>query len=392
MSADFPSPSAADTRRPSRMIQLLAGSVLLFGLWASVFEIDQTVRAQGQLIPGARTQVVQAVDGGVLSEIRVQEGERVKAGDVVAVLEPDRARAAYDESAAKFAALQVALRRAQAEAAQARPDFGPLARQHPALVAAQQQLWQQRKQGLQHSLAGLEQSLALAQEELAMNESLHASGDTSRVELLRARRQVAELQARLDEVRNKYLQDARAEAAKLEEELLSQGYRQAERGNVLEHTALTSPLDGVVKLLRVNTVGGVLRAGDEILQISPTEGELLLEVRINPADIGQLRAGQDVQLRLDAYDYTIFGSLEGELVYLSSDTLSEQGPNGQSQSFYRGRVRIRPESIARHPKLSQAELKPGMTASADIRTGQRSVLTYLIKPLARAFGGAMNER
>lgn len=392
MSPDFHTHAAADTRGHSRMIHLLAGGVVMFGLWASVFEIDQSVRAQGQFIPGARTQVVQAVDGGVLSEIRVQEGDRVKTGDVVAVLEPDRARASYDESVAKLAALQTALLRAKAEAAQVRPDFGPLAQRHPALVAAQRQLWEQRKRGLDESLAALQQNLLLAQEELAMNESLYATGDTSRVELLRARRQVAELQARTAELRNKYLQDARAEAAKLEEELLSQGYRQAERGNVLEHTELTSPQDGVVKLLRVNTVGGVLRAGDEILQISPTEGELLLEVRINPADIGQLRVGQIAQLRLDAYDYTIHGSLEGELVYLSSDTLSEQAPSGQSQTYYRGRVRISPEAAVRNPKLAALELRPGMTASVDIRTGQRSVLTYLIKPLARAFGGALNER
>lgn len=392
MSPDFHPQAATDTRRPARMIHLLAGSLLVFGLWASVFEIDQAVRAQGQLIPGARTQVVQAVDGGVLSEIRVQEGDRVKAGTIVAVLEPDRARAAYDESGAKLAALQAALLRAKAEAAEVKPDFGSLAQRHPALVAAQLQLWGQRRRGLDESLSALQQSLALAQEELVMNESLYASGDTSRVELLRARRQVAELQARMSELRNKYLQEARAEAARLEEERLSQGYRQAERGNVLEHTALTSPLDGVVKLLRVNTVGGVLRAGDEILQISPSEGELLLELRINPADIGQLRVGQSAQLRLDAYDYTVHGSLEGELVYLSSDTLSEQGPNGQSQTYYRGRVRISPEAAARNPKLAALDLRPGMTASVDIRTGQRSVLTYLIKPLARAFGGALNER
>lgn len=392
MKPDSHSLVAIDTRRHSSTIYLLAGGMLVFGLWASVFEIDQTVRAQGQFIPGARTQVVQAVDGGVLSEIRVQEGDRVKAGDVVAVLEPDRARASYDESVAKLAALQVALLRAQAEATGARPDFGSFAQDHPALVAAQRQLWDQRKRGLEETLAAMKHSLRLAQEELAMNESLFATGDTSRVELLRARRQVAELQARMTEVRNKYLQEARAEAARLEEERLSQGYRQAERGNVLEHTELTSPQDGVVKLLRVNTVGGVLRAGDEILQISPTEGELLLEIRINPADIGQLRVGQTAQLRLDAYDYTIHGSLDGELVYLSSDTLSEQAANGQSQTYYRGKVRISPEAAIRNPKLATLDLRPGMTASVDIRTGQRSVLTYLIKPLARAFGGAMNER
>lgn len=391
MNADI-RPSYLSDARPSRMIFTLTSCVLVFGLWASVFEIDQAVRAMGQFIPGARTQVIQAVDGGVLSEIRVQEGDRVKAGAVVAVLERDRARAAYDESGAKLAALQTALRRARAEAAGAAPDFGPLAQRYPVLALAQRQLWAQRKLGLDESLAALQQSLALAQEELAMNESLFATGDTSRVELLRARRQVAELQARMTELRNKYLHDARSEAAKLEEELLSQGYRQAERGNILEHTELTAPQDGVVKLLRVNTVGGVLRTGDEILQISPTEGDLLLEIRINPSDIGQLRVGQSAQLRLDAYDYTIYGALEGKLVYLSSDTLSEQGANGQSQTYYRGRVRISNEAAARNPKLAALDLRPGMTASVDILTGQRSVLAYLIKPLARAFGGAMTER
>lgn len=385
-------PTPGGRRRRSTMLYLMAGGMLAFTTWAAVFDIDQAVRAQGQFVPGARTQVVQAVDGGVLAEIRVQEGARVRAGEVLAVLEPDRARASYDESSAKAAALRIALTRAQAEAAGQAPDFGTAAREHPRLVQAQQQLWRQRRQGLDETLTMLQQTLALTQDELGLNESLYASGDTSRVELLRARRQAAEVQARLAEVRNKYLQDARAEAAKLEEELQSQVYRQAERGNVLDHTALTSPLDGVVKVLRINTVGGVLRAGDEILQISPSEGDLLLEVRINPADIGQLFLGQPATLRLDAFDYTVHGSLLGTLVYLSSDTLSEQAPNGQTQTYYRGRISVTREALAANPKLRGLELRPGMTASVDIRTGQRSVLSYLLKPMVRAFGGALTER
>ncbi len=130
------------------------------------------------------------------------------------------------------------------------------------------------------------------------------------------------------------------------------------------------------------------------MRISPTEGEMVFEVKINPADIGQLCTGLPVSIKLDAFDYSIYGSLEGTLTYLSSDTLSEQGANGQTNTYYRAQVRIDVERAKTHPnpKLAGVELKPGMTATVDIRTGHRSVLKYLAKPVYRAFGGAMNER
>lgn len=377
--------------RPSRMLGVVILAVAGFVAWSASFEIDQTVRAQGQIIPGGRTQVIQVVDGGVLSAIRVQEGEVVKAGQVLAVLEPDRARAAFDESQAKNTALRVVLQRAQAEASGTAPVFGPEFSAYAALVSAQKKLYLQRKQSLDDALAVQQDAMGLAKEELQMNENLFASGDLSRVELLRARRQVSDIQARIFDIRNKYLQDARTEAARQEEELSSQRYRQDERRYMLEQTDLKSPVDGVVKVLRVTTVGGVLRAGDEIMQISPTDGELLLELKVNPADIGQLASGMRANVRLDAYDYAIYGALAGELVYLSSDTLQEQGPNGQSQTYYRARVRLLPHSASK-PQLQPIVLKPGLTATVDILTGQRSVLRYLIKPIARGFSGALSER
>jgi adhesin transport system membrane fusion protein len=380
------------TYRPSTMLGVVILTVAGFVAWAAWFEIDQTVRAQGQIIPGGRTQVIQVVDGGVLSAIRVQEGQAVKAGQVLAVLEPDRARAAFDESRAKNTALRVVLQRAQAEASGTEPVFGPEFAAYPALVAAQKKLYTQRKQSLDDALAVQQDAMGLAKEELQMNENLFASGDLSRVELLRARRQVSDIQARIFDIRNKYLQDARTEAARQEEELSSQRYRQDERRYMLEQTDLKSPVDGVVKVLRVTTVGGVLRAGDEIMQISPTDGELLLELKVNPADIGQLASGMRANVRLDAYDYAIYGALVGELVYLSSDTLQEQGPNGQSQTYYRARVRLLPEAVAANRKLQPIVLKPGLTATVDILTGQRSVLRYLIKPIARGLSGALSER
>lgn len=378
--------------RPSKMLSLVILTVLLFIVWSSWFDIDQTVRAQGQLIPGGRTQVIQVVDGGVLSEILVQEGDAVKAGQVLAVLEPDRAKAAFDEAQAKHTALRVVLQRAQAEAAGITPLFGKEFAAYPELVAAQQKLYVQRKQSLDDALAMQQEAMALAKEELQMNERLFAGGDISRVEVLRAQRQVSDIQSRIFDIRNKYLQDARTEAARQEEEISSQRYRQEDRRYALAQTKLTAPVDGVVKYLRVTTVGGVLRAGDEIMQISPTDGESLLELKVNPADIGQLSTGMRATIRLDAYDYAIYGSLSGELVYLSSDTLQDQGPNGQSQTYYRARVRLLPQAVQANPKLQPIVLKPGLTATVDILTGQRSVMRYLIKPIARGLTGALNER
>lgn len=375
-------------------------------VFAAVFEIDQSVRAQGQIIAGSRTQVIQAADGGVLSDIRVSEGESVTAGQVLAVLEKERPAAGVAETRARIAALQIALTRAKAEAEGKTPVFSGDFAAHPEFIEAQQQLYRQRLRALQDELAGLDNmlesqqlSLAMAEEELNLNDTLFSSGDISRVELLRSRRQVLELQARIHEathkkkaVRNKYRQEARQEITKVEEELSSAEYKLAERKSILDHTDIVAPRDGVVKYLRVSTVGGVLRAGDELMQISPSNDDLVIEVKINPVDIGQLKTGMEVGVRLDAFDYTRYGILRGELSYLSSDTLSEQGGEGQAMVYYRGQVRLPPSALSDNQRFKEVSLKPGMTATVDILTGKRSVLGYLAKPLLRGFNGALREK
>ena len=381
-------------QRPARvsMTLLMAVGLALFLAWAGWFEIDQTVRAQGQLIPSARTQVIQAADGGVLSRILVHEGQAVQAGQQLATLERERPDAAVEESRARDAALAAALLRAQAEAAETAPVFGSRFKEYPQFVAAQQALFAQRRRGLREELATLQDAQEMAQQELAMNEALLKTGDTSRLEVMHARRALGELQGRASAVRNKYLQDARLEAAKLAEDLASSRYKLDERQSLLDHTALSAPVAGIVKLLKVNTIGGVLRPGDELMQISPTDGELLLELKLNPVDIGALKTGLPVTVKLDAFDYSVYGSLHGRLTYLSADTLTETAANGQPSSFYRAQVRLDGDRAKANPRLAAVELKPGMTASVDIRTDSRSILKYLAKPVFKAFGGALNER
>jgi adhesin transport system membrane fusion protein len=208
-------------------------------------------------------------------------------------------------------------------------------------------------------------------------------------------------------VKQKYLQEAKQDVIRFEEEISAHQFKLNERKILLDHSILKSPVDGVVKVLRINTVGGVLRAGDELMHISPTSGGYIVEAKINPSDIGELRLGLPVSLKFDAFDFSVYGMLQGTLSYISSDTLTESGPNGATQTYYRVQVQLNPnldseksntdtpwffQAERKVNKLSLNELKPGMTATLDIQTRSRTLLQYLIKPVQKAFSGALHER
>ncbi|MET0116279.1 MAG: biotin/lipoyl-binding protein, partial [Sedimenticola sp.] len=207
---------------------LVLGLVVFIG-WASLFEIDQTVRATGQIIPSARTQIIQAADGGVLAELLVHEGQSVTAGEKLAVLEKERVNAAYDASRAKVAELSAALIRAKAESEGEYPIYGNEFENYSDFVIAQINLFEQRKMGLEDELGIIEDSLSMAQKELRMSQSLLRTGDISRLEVMRAKRQVNELMGKKSAVLNKYLQTSRQEQTKLEAELTSAKYKLDER-------------------------------------------------------------------------------------------------------------------------------------------------------------------
>lgn len=376
------------------VIWLMVGILSVLVLFAALLDIDQAVRAQGQVIAGSRTQVIQAVDGGMLVALHVREGDTVKAGQKLAELEQDRAHAGYIQSRGEVASRTIAITRAQAELTNQPPRFEPDHQQQwGEFVDVQMGIYTQRKRSLDEELTVLNSSLRLAQDELDMSRRLLTNGDISQTEVMRAQRQVLDLQARISGTRNKYLQDARLELAKLEDDLSVSRNRLSERQSVLRHTDLMSPMDGVVKVVRVTTVGGVLRPGDELMQISPADDELLVEIKVNPMDVGQLVNDLAVSLRFDAFDSTIFGKVPGVLRYISPDTLSEQGQNGQTQTYYRALVALDwdvPEASS--VRVRPQDIKPGMTATADVLTGERSLLNFVFKPVTRAFSGALIQR
>lgn len=363
-------------------------TVIGFVVWAHWAQLDKVTRASGQVIVSSRNQVIQAPDGGVIQEMRVREGDRVRRGDLLFRFEQERALAAYQEPAGKVAALRAQVARLSAEVYGGAPDFSGLAG-FPEIKANQLALFKRRQAAIAEEISALEQSLALVKSELELNLPLLQSGDVSRAEVLKLQRQVADLQGQITNRRNKYFQDAQAELAKAQEDLEAVQQILAQRRAQLEYTEVRAPMDGIVRNVRLTTQGAVARPGDEILQIVPVEEDLIIEAKIKPADIAFIKPGLPVAVKLDAYDYSIYGSLQGSVSYISPDTLNEETPEGVIP-YYRVHIKI----TDRQPRNRRGniDIQPGMTATVEIRTGSQTVWHYLTKPITKTLDESLQER
>lgn len=380
----------------SLIIILLVFLVLaVFGGWASVAELDQIARAQGQVIATARTQVIQSANDGVIEAMLVREGEPVKKGQALARLDRSQAEAAQRDSLGKVAALKAALIRLQAEVFNRPLNFPPEVRAYPAFVANQTELFQRRQGAIHAEVAALKESLHLVREELVLAEKLLTTGDIGRAEVIRLQKQVADLNGQITNRRNKYFQDAQADMTKAEEDLATQSQLLAERSAVYERTEVVAPADGLVRNIQITTQGAKVRPGEIIMELLPTGGALIVEAKLKPADIAYIRPGLPAALKLDAWDYSIYGVLRGEVAYISPDALSEKAPNGSEQVYYRVHVRIDEAALAErnrnHPG-KPVEIQPGMTATVEIATGRQTVLAYLTKPITKTLSESLTER
>lgn len=373
------------------MLRSMGVFFVVFFLWAAVFHIDQVVKAQGQVIASSKTQIIQAADGGVLSEMLVQEGDEVTAGQVIAVLEKARALAAYQDSLGKVTALRTTVIRLEAEIAE-KPFVIPEGTQkdYPTLAETQMNLYKQRVDGFNAQIAVLKDNLRLAESELAMNAPLAKLGDISKADLLRIQRAVNEAKSNIVNYRNKYFQDASTELNKAQEDLNSQEQSLRDRSELLDHTDIISPVAGIVKNIKLTTLGGVVRSGDEILQILPTEDVLVVEAKVKPSDMANMRVGLPAKVKLDAYDYSIFGAMNGTVSYVSADSLTEETRTGPV-TYYRVKVNIH-ESEYKEKASEDLEVRPGMTASVDMKTGARSVLSFILKPVTKTLTDSLGER
>ncbi|WGT36641.1 HlyD family type I secretion periplasmic adaptor subunit [Pseudomonas atacamensis] len=392
---DVPDPMSYLDGRDERALaggaKVIWGCALMlacFIAWAAWFEIVEVSTGTGKVVPSSREQVIQSMEGGILEQLNVSEGALVERGQILAQLDPVKNQSNVGESAAKYRAALASVDRLQAEVAEKPLTFDASLQEFPDLIRAETELYQTRRKGLAETLDGIQSSLKLVRSELAITENLAKIGASSRVEVLRLTRQRSELELKATEARSDYMVRAREDLAKANAE--AQMLEAVIRGRTdsLSRLTLRSPVRGIVKDIEVSTIGGVIAPNGQVMQIVPLDEQLLIETRISPRDIAFIHPGQAAKVKITAYDYSIYGSLDGEVVTISPDTIQDEA---KPEIFYY-RVFIRTASDELRNKAGKRfAIVPGMIATVDIRTGEKTVLDYLIKPLNRA-REALRER
>ncbi|MBD9398381.1 HlyD family type I secretion periplasmic adaptor subunit [Pseudomonas sp. PDM11] len=398
-------------------------------LWANFAEVDEVTRGDGKAIPSSRVQKIQNLEGGIVSELFVHEGQVVEAGTPLLRLDDTRFASNVGETEADRLSLAMRVERLSAEV-EGRELAIPedIAAKAPGLAQSERALFLSRQQQLQDEIAGLQEqltqrrqevreyaskqgqfrnSLELLRQEIRMSEPLVAEGAVSPVEVLRLKRAeveargqleatglaipraeaaIKEVERKIDETRGRFrsealtqLNEVRTDLSKIE----STGKALEDRVN---RTLVTSPVRGIVKQLLINTIGGVIQPGSDMVEIVPIDDTILVEARIRPQDIAFLHPGQEAVVKFTAYDYTIYGGLKAKLEQIGADTVTDEEGN----SFYLIKLRTEKSHLGTedHPLL----IIPGMVTSVDIITGKKSVLSYLLKPIIRARAEALRER
>lgn len=362
--------------------------LLLFFIWASNFELDEVTVGVGKVVPSSHEQIIQSLEGGILKELKVHEGDVVEAGQVLALLDPTQIDSGVQESTSRLRAALATAARLQAETAGTPLIFPPEVLADPPLVAAETALYHSRRENYTKTISGLTEALSLINRELQLTSSLVAKGAASNVEVLRLKRQANDLQSKLNDAENQYIVQAREELAKANAEAASQRSIIIGRADSLKRTVVVTPVRGIVKDIEVNTVGGVIPQRGNLMEIVPLDEQLMIEAQIAPRDVAFITPGQRAVVKLTAYDYNIYGGLEGKVASISPDTIQDEVH--RDQYFYRVYIRTDKDYLV-NKKGKKFPVYPGMIAMGEIHTGSKTIMEYLMKPLNRA-KEALRER
>lgn len=418
--------SRARTQRAQLIVRAALAIVLLLVLWACFAHVEEVTRGDGKVIPSKQLQVVQSLDGGVVSEILVQEGQVVEAGQLLLKIDETRATSGVRESAAQGFALRA--RGARLRALAEGGAFQPPASSNPeerrivdeertlyetrrselaTMIAINQQQLQQRQQELSEMRArkaSAERGLDLGQQELNKTRPLLATGAVSEVDILRLERevsrsrgeieqstaQIARVQAAIGEAQRKiqeteltFRNDARKDMADVMGKLNALNEGAVALADKVDKSQVKSPVRGRVQRLLANTVGGVVQPGKDIVEVVPLDDQLILEAKVQPRDIAFIHPGQDATVKFTAYDFSIYGGLAAKVENISPDTVVDEKGN----AFYLVRVRTTQANFS-----EKLPVIPGMTAEVDILTGRKTVMSYLLKPVLKAKAYALRER
>lgn len=368
----------AQQKKVSGIVWVSLIGLVLFFVWAYFATLDEVTVGTGKVTPSSKAQQIDSLDGGVILKLLVQEGSIVNRGQMLAQLDPTRSQSNYGEAASRVRTLRASSERLSAELTGAPLKFSAETMKSPELVARERQLYLSRKQNRDETVSNLQQSLKLVNQEISMTQPLVAKGAAGQVEVIRLQRQSSELRGKIDDAINQYAVRAREEQVKNNADLDAELQVMAGKEDQVTRSELFSPVHGIVKDIQVSTVGGVLQPGGKLMEIVPIEDQLLIETRINPRDIAYIRPGLEATVKISAYDSSIYGDLKGQVESVSPDTLQDEVK--RDQFYYRVYVRT-DKAVLTNKAGRQFPIVPGMVASVEIKTGQKTVLDYLVKPL-----------
>lgn len=428
------SPHPDFDRGPRRAILILLGTTALFFVllfaWMSLARLDISVNAIGSVVPSSRLQQIQSMEGGILQALNAREGSVVKKGDVLAVVQNLQFTADLGESQQSLWGARAALARLEAEARNATPIFPPeLEKNAPDLVREQRNLWQNRRQERENTLEtlsrqlnqrqqelaeararheALQEAIGPAREALAIEEKLATAGAGARADLLNAQQRytsqkgelettriaiqriqaaVAEAQARLSETRSRFLTETSKEKNEIELRAATLAEQLTGRSDKVARRELRAPLDGVVNRVLIPTIGGVVKAGESIMEVVPAEERLLVAARVKPSDIAFIKPGQEAKVRISAYDSSIFGTLAGEVVRVGADAVVDPE---RKETFFEVFLETRKNYLG--DPSERLTISSGMAADASIQTGKRTMMEYMLKPIVKTFDKSLRER
>ena len=374
-------------------IGLLFVFMIVFVFWAYHSHVEEVTRGQGSVIPTSREQILQSLDPGTIKEMLVKEGDIVQKGQILLRLDDTRSSAILRESEAKVANLEAMSARLRAESYGTEIKFpngiseSLKHRERAAYVA--------RRRAVDEAVAGLQTSKAMLDREISITSPMVAEGVMSEVELLRMRRQSSDLALQINEKRNQYAADANNELVRVESELAQAKENMAMRADPVDRSLIRAPLRGIVKNIKINTVGGVVQAGQDIMEIVPLNDKLLVEAYIRPQDVAFVHPGLGAIVKITAYDYALYGGLEGKVTLISPDTLRDKTRPSElnlnpDEAYYRILVETSQNSLT-DKNGKTMPIIPGMIASVDVKTGEKTIFQYLIKPITR-MKQALQER
>jgi adhesin transport system membrane fusion protein len=379
-------------RGPSRTIWMIAATAVVFLIWASMAWIDEIVHASGQVVSSSRPQIIQNLEGGILAELDVAEGDVVEQGQTLARLYGTEYQSAVDQLQDQIAALEVKRLRLNAEMAGVDGVDVPEATAAlvPAIVASERALLKARLAEFKARVEGSQAVLTQAEEERNLLEKMYKREVAPLIDVTRARKAASDAENQLSEAINSTKLERANEAQKTESDLSTLRQKLTVAQDQLSRTILVSPMRGVVNKLSVTTIGGVVRSGEEIMQIMPLDKELFIEARVKPRDIASVRQGQDAVVKLTAYDYTIYGTLKAKVTFISADTFKDdRARTVDGDPHYKVTLRVAQDALTGRQK--NLEIRPGMQADVELQTGGKTVLTYLTKPLYKS-NEALRER